>query len=174
MSGYYNYSMSNNAVSAYESGEKPLSKWLKKDLLDEIIDYYVETDNQQNLLLLPYLAKVKVSTLKSKLLFNSSWHHTSNYYNKTEFYSLDTDKLDELTDTIVLNWIEQDKANRKNKKKDTGYPAKCKFLEWSGTRKHPKATEHIEIGIIRGESFYRNNGKRKSIYANGFKILERL
>lgn len=30
MAGYNGYSMSNNAVAAYENGEKPLSKWKKK------------------------------------------------------------------------------------------------------------------------------------------------
>jgi len=29
MSGYDGYSMSNNAVDAYENGEKPISKWTK-------------------------------------------------------------------------------------------------------------------------------------------------
>lgn len=29
MAGYSGYSMSNNAVDAYESGEKPRSKWTK-------------------------------------------------------------------------------------------------------------------------------------------------
>lgn len=36
MSGYSGYSMSNNAVDAYESGEKPRSKWTKKVLLSAI------------------------------------------------------------------------------------------------------------------------------------------
>ena len=36
MAGYNGYSMSNNAVSAYDNGEKPLSKWRKSDILEEI------------------------------------------------------------------------------------------------------------------------------------------
>lgn len=35
-SGYNGYSMSNRAVAAYESGENPLSKWTKKDLLSHM------------------------------------------------------------------------------------------------------------------------------------------
>lgn len=34
MSGYNGFSMSNNAVSAYENGLKPYSKWTKCDILD--------------------------------------------------------------------------------------------------------------------------------------------
>ena len=33
MAGYNGWSMSNNAVQAYEDGEKPLSKWTKKTLV---------------------------------------------------------------------------------------------------------------------------------------------
>ena len=35
-SGYNGYRMSNRAVAAYENGEKPLSKWLKKDIIYSI------------------------------------------------------------------------------------------------------------------------------------------
>ena len=36
MAGYNGFSMSNNAVEAYENGEKPLSKWRKSDILETI------------------------------------------------------------------------------------------------------------------------------------------
>lgn len=36
MAGYNGYSMSNNAVAAYQNGEKPLSKWTKKEILNQI------------------------------------------------------------------------------------------------------------------------------------------
>ena len=36
MAGYNGWSMSNNAVAAYEDGEKPLSKWTKADIFDAI------------------------------------------------------------------------------------------------------------------------------------------
>lgn len=36
MAGYSGYSMSNNAVDAYESGEKPRSKWTKAAILNAI------------------------------------------------------------------------------------------------------------------------------------------
>ena len=38
MAGYDNYSMSNNAVAAYQTGEKPKSKWTKKDIMEELRD----------------------------------------------------------------------------------------------------------------------------------------
>ena len=51
---------------------------------------------------------------------------------------------------------------------------KCAFLEWSGSRKHPKATEIIEEGIIKGDWFYRANGSKKKVTANGFRKIERV
>ena len=36
MAGYREYSMSNNAVAAYENGENPLSKQTKKEILEEV------------------------------------------------------------------------------------------------------------------------------------------
>lgn len=32
MAGYHNYSMSNNAIEAYHTGEKPISKWKNQTL----------------------------------------------------------------------------------------------------------------------------------------------
>ena len=86
MAGYYGYSMSNNAVSAYEVGEKPLSKWTKKKII-ELCKEYTQLD----------ISKLTVSELKEKMLVRSSWHHTSKFYNKTDFYSLDVDYIEKLT-----------------------------------------------------------------------------
>ena len=36
MAGYHGWSMSNNAILAYENDEKPLSSWTKDDILDAI------------------------------------------------------------------------------------------------------------------------------------------
>jgi len=36
MSGYKGYSMSNNAIAAYNEGEKPKSKWTKTEIVREI------------------------------------------------------------------------------------------------------------------------------------------
>lgn len=44
MAGYHNYSMSNNAVEAYYTGEKPISKWKKSDIISEINQYRKEFD----------------------------------------------------------------------------------------------------------------------------------
>lgn len=76
MAGYDGYSMSNNAVAAYESGEKPLSQWTKGDIISEI-ERLVSAKEIDISFDIANLKKVPVSTLKDVCLKQTSWHHTS-------------------------------------------------------------------------------------------------
>ena len=91
-SGYSGWSMSNRAVEAYESGEKPKSKWTKKAMLAEIASYiYGEDVSDEAVAYLEGLAK---DELFRRFFYNSSWHHTSKCFNITNFYALDESELD--------------------------------------------------------------------------------
>ena len=171
MAGYNGFSMSNNAVAAYESGEKPLSKWTKADIMDAIENAIREEELTLNCSM-EKLKKTPVKILKSVCLHCSSWHHTSNHYNKTDFYSLDVDSIAELTDEKIDRIIENHKEDKSTELTEERW--KCAFLEWSGTRKHPKATEIIEEGIIKGDWFYRADGSKKKTTANGFRFIEKI
>ena len=85
MAGYHGYAMSNNAVQAYEDGEKPLSKWTKKTLADELADALDVDAEEVEKVLKPYTLK----EIKEKCLVYAGWHHTSSHYNRTAFYALD-------------------------------------------------------------------------------------
>ena len=169
MAGYYGYSMSNNAVDAYENGEKPLSKWRKSDILEAIEESEIELKCSME-----KLRKLPVKVLKEVCLSYSSWHHTSNHYNKTDFYSLNEDKIENLTDEKIDKMIAEYKADKKEEVKPTEEKWKCAFLEWGGTRKHPTATEVIEEGIVKGDWFYRKDGSKKKTNANGFRFIEKI
>lgn len=102
-SGYYGWSMSQNAVSAYEQGEMPKSKWTKAAMVKTIKDY---CENEERVLL------VDITTMKKEELFNSfycysSWHHTSKFCNSTDFYSLDEEAVIEATRPMTV----EEKAN---------------------------------------------------------------
>lgn len=104
MAGYHNYSMSNNAIEAYHTGEKPISKWKKSDIISEINQYRKEFD-------LPMIdttkfKKVSIKVMRKHFLRCSSWHHTSSHYNKTDFYSIDEDAIDSLTLDTINHLIE--------------------------------------------------------------------
>jgi len=80
MSGYYGYSMSNNAVYAYENGEMPKSKWTKKAIIDAMENMGVSEDR------LNHYKAMKKNELFNAVMEYSGWHHTSKMFNKTDFY----------------------------------------------------------------------------------------
>ena len=169
MAGYNGWSMSNNAVAAYEDGEKPLSKWTKADIFDAINEQEVELKCS-----IEKLKKLPAKVLKEVCLTYSSWHHTSNHYNKTDFYSLDVDKIENLTDDKVEELLLDYKEDKKVENKPSEEKWECAFLEWSGSRKHPKATEVIEEGTVKGNWFYRKDGSKKKTTANGFRFIKQI
>lgn len=169
MAGYNGFSMSNNAVTAYEDGERPLSKWTKADILSAIEEQEIELKCP-----IEKLEKLPVKVLKRVGLTYSSWHHTSNHYNRTDFYSLDVDRIQDLTDEKIDKLILNYKENKKAETKPLEEKWECAFLEWSGTRNHPKAKEVVEEGIVRGDWFYRNDGSKKKTSAKGFKFLKKI
>lgn len=98
MAGYRGYSMSNNAVSAYADGEKPLSKWSKSDVISAIADELGVNESDIELKY-PYRYYLK----------KTSWHHTSSKYNKTDFYSVSFDDRDIiLTDSAEIDRIDNE------------------------------------------------------------------
>ena len=173
-SGYHGFSMSNRAVEAYNNDEKPFSKWTKQDILDVIEEYKQESDDLAVHLFYTVfyeLAKVRADVLKAHLLHKSSWHHTGKFCNCTDFYSIDFDLIDSLDLQTVKAW----KLEKIKKEVEQVKRYECVYLEWSGTRKHPKANEVKAKGIIKGNWFYPDNENfKKSINANGFRILKEL
>ena len=98
MAGYRGYSMSNNAVSAYADGEKPLSKWSKSDVISAIADELGVNESDIELKY-PYRYYLK----------KTSWHHTSSKYNKTDFYSVSFDDRDIiLTDAAEIDRVDNE------------------------------------------------------------------
>ena len=169
-SGYSGYSMSLRAVDAYENGEMPLSKWRKTDILNGIN----EIDPQKA----EKLKKVKANILKERLLVCSSWHHTSNHFNKTKFYSINTDYVEMLTDKDINKMLYEGKETQEEPSVNK-YLGKIKYLEWGGTRKHPKAEEKELANVYieeRGCFYYvtDNNNKlllKKKIGSNGTCVI---
>jgi hypothetical protein len=117
MAGYRGFSMSNNAVDAYNSGEKPFSKWTKSEILNEIESLNVKT--------FELFKKMKVKTLKNNFLYKSSWHHSSKFYNEVDFYSVDIDKIESVSEK-ELNELLNASVKKKRKKKLLA-KSLCKF-----------------------------------------------
>lgn len=166
---YIGYSMSVNAYDAYQDGLKPWSKWTKENISEALKEKLKEYFSEKEInILLKYPLKV----LKKVCLTSMEWHHTSKFYNETDFYEVD-ERLQNLTFDEILTLCEKEKEKVKEQT-EVVEKWECRFLEWGGTRKHPKATEKTEIGEIKGNWFYRADGTKKSINANGFCRLRKI
>ncbi len=97
MAGYYGFKMSNNAVNAYNNGEKPLSRWTKQDILTELKENNINGNFE----------KLTLSELKNGLAY-AGWHHTSSKYNKTDFFRVDYDYFEKLdVDEVIQNRVKK-------------------------------------------------------------------
>ena len=77
MAGYADdFSMSNNAIDAYDRGLRPRSKWGKADILNAL-----PADARTYL----QLDKYPLEFLREYFLEVEEWHHTSKHYNRTDF-----------------------------------------------------------------------------------------
>ena len=92
--GYEVHSMSRRAAEAYSSGEKPISKWTKSEILTGIEE--TARDNDIDIEGIDF-SKLTTEELKSKFLRNSSWHHTGSFYNATDFYEISAAAVAETT-----------------------------------------------------------------------------
>lgn len=80
---------------------------------------------------------VKAGAIKA-ILSPSEWHHTSKHFNPTDYYS----------EEDALEILDRLRARREPKKTIQVFE-NCSghYLEWSGTRKHPRADEITFTGI---------------------------
>lgn len=154
-SGYQGWRMSKRAVGAYEDGEMPKSKWTKTAILDRIDDLIYQSKIKVNFDF-KKLEKLNKQELADLLLSYSSYHHTSLYCNTTDFYEVDQDAIEKLTNENVDEII----ANRKPKTRQAKIEAPNLYItalaewsEWEGTRNHPKKVEY------KGVIFYRSADK---------------
>lgn len=151
--GYVGYSMSIRANNAYKTGEKPFSKWTKKDLLDIL-------ENEHNIDISD-LKKYKLKTLKEYFLTRTSWHHTSSYFNETDFYGIDEDLLTNI-DYDKLNELEIDNSKKEHEPEKELEKVKVTYGVWVGTRKHPKLEFKTEYGVKCGNWIYLEYEKIKA------------
>lgn len=87
--GYIGYSMSKRASAAYSNGEKPLSRWTKKAIIDAIAEW----EESNNRLMTVDVKEMTRGDLIDRYIRYSSWHHTSAMINPTSFYSLSDSPL---------------------------------------------------------------------------------
>lgn len=162
--GYVGYSMSVNMAEAQSEGRLPASKAAKE-------------------------LGVSTEAIKT-VLTPTEWHHASSWYNKVDVYDInpylaiknggDLSKLgysEEEIEEFKQNY-EKMKSMPKPDKTVQQFYGNAQWIEWTGTRKNPKAIEHREENIKiekKGQfyTFFLKDGTtvRKKVDSNGTSVL---
>lgn len=162
--------MSNNAIEAYNDGCMPISKWSKSAIIAAMHDAaYPEH-------CIAAAVKSTLRTLKSIVLCDAGWHHTSKHYNRTCFYAVENPFIYE-DDEEIDEWLEKlgDAAKDAPKNEEENIRrVTAEYREWYGSRNHPKSYTVRETGIVKGNWFVGDETKkRKNINGNWFAIIEK-
>ena len=135
MPGYReDFSKSNNAHAAEGNGRFPASEIARQ-------------------------LKVPVAFIKQHAPHNGEWHHSSKYYNVVQYYDLATVRdwlagdgdyvpsgKEPTGGDMLAEWRMQQKALAQSGA-SVARGMSIKYLEWSGSRSHPHATEVVEHGV---------------------------
>ena len=167
MAGYDGYSMSNNAREAYDNGEMPISKWTKTAILEAIEEQGYNAD---------ILKKYPANALKSALLKQTSWHHTSAKYNRIDFYSVDFDRLEpekiEYTLERLKNCVENQAKAKEKEQPKVEKIYKAEFYIWK--RGHINGTEILTGKSTDDKWLIDDNGNRHNMLAGKCKSYKQI
>lgn len=175
-SGYVGCKMSERAKEAYDNGERPMSKWNKWDILNEL-EYDLDDDT------IAKLSKYSTQTLKNVCLEWTSWHHTGSYASETDFYAVMDGKNADLNQVFsdldeeekVLKEFRKRQKEEKRLLESTEEKCYFRFGVWSGTKKHPKLVYYRTYGIKKGVWIYYMDGsslKKKNASGNYVNVLQ--
>lgn len=149
MAGYFNHSMSNNALAAYSGGLRPISKWTKKDLINQVLGYENCVFSRAD------LESCSLQALKHYLLQYEEWHHTSKHFNRTSFYGIN---LENAADRTILEAMKSFKPGADTK--PASYKGEIKFEEWIGTRNNGRFHTRAALAIVKNNWAYTLKGKK--------------
>ena len=96
--GYIGRSESVRASEARQEGQKPLSKWTKKAIIEAM-----KANGAPEELLRKAEAQ-PLWVLQQSVLSKTSWHHTGPNYQKTDFYGINDDYSDE---KLGVSWVSE-------------------------------------------------------------------
>lgn len=165
--GYIGNRMSERAFESYENGEKPWSKWKKEDFLDFLDEGKF-----------PHAKKLTTEELRYMLLQNAGWHHTGAYFSETNFYRIDEEFLEKLTDEYILQKIGNRKPRKKRepKQKPLFCVAKIEYVEWVGKyrnyRRPETFTEIVKFMSNEKQVFCNEINKKKRL--SSVTIIEKI
>ena len=174
-----------SASSAYSNGEKPLSRINITDI--DLLKQFLNKNYN-----IPIDIKITLKQLRDflKKSGRSSWHRTSIYGTKTNFYSfahtisdgkvtdlryLTVDQVNDMKLCEFLYFITQkpDKKTSKNPQNQTDYYfADVSVGTWEDVKRKPRLVFHKKQALIMGKFAYiLGTGEKKRISGTHFRIL---
>ncbi|EEU03757.1 hypothetical protein GCWU000322_00057 [Eubacterium saphenum ATCC 49989] len=106
--GYVGQSMSVNATNAYAEEKEPLSKWTKTKIVKAMLDINWDLDEK-------LVGRLSKQSLVDEFLEYKEWHHTGKFYQCTDFYGLNENKVEELTNEELKELIIKHTPTEKEK-----------------------------------------------------------
>lgn len=156
MAGYNERSMSNNAIKAYENGEKPISRWTKQEVL-ACVSKQIENGAVPSFTV--PLESLPWSVIQKLFLYQTGWHHTGVGYNETAFYAFADLRIHTLSDEYIKRLLQRTRSAKLQKKRELEvikYAVMRCFSKENG-----KKTFKIEPGVVKGAWFYGLSGRKR-------------
>lgn len=100
--------MSVNATNAYAEEKEPLSKWTKTKIVKAMLDINWDLDEK-------LVGRLSKQSLVDEFLEYKEWHHTGKFYQCTDFYGLNENKVEELTNEELKELIIKHTPTEKEK-----------------------------------------------------------
>ena len=92
--GYCGRSTSRNSLIARKMGSRPISEWSKTRIMDGL-DEIAATRRS-------LFKKISLPVLQAYCLRRTGYHHTSKWFNKTDFYELNQEAISSLPDETLV------------------------------------------------------------------------
>jgi hypothetical protein len=152
--------MSVRAANAYERGERPISRWSKRAILDAALNEGFGADDEKK------LAAYPLPALRAALLSPSGWHHTSKMFDADP---ADADALFPRLDALAAD------ARQAKAEHDEARPVKAliEYGEWEGSRSHPRLVTSTSRAVIVGGWAVLADGRRKRLAGRHMRVLAR-
>jgi len=112
--------------------------------------------------------KVSAAAVKH-FLSPAEWHHTSKFYNATNYYD-----PSDLTPELLDKMREFDRKHKEEKVLVVWSDCTVEWIEWEGTRRHPRPieykAEHVAVTKVGDWITFDHNGRRLRKRLSGARI----
>lgn len=156
--GYVGYSESIRSREAKSNDYYPKSLWTKAKMIEVL-----EEEDREDLI--DKLKKIPVYILKEECLRWEEWHHTSKFYNPTDFYSFSINYLEDLTDEDIER--AKERRRKENLRNKEAREEKKRLRE---IRKKEKEELEYKLSLMKYTKYKRESAYLKALQDGRIKL----